>query len=146
MYIIDVSVEILEELGQPTDTSLPAISFWLTTNMGKLNNALGTAFVVNTDDFSLPTDFGEIEKAIFKKMFLVHYYGRKITENLGAAAQDAIVELSSDGATIRTVNKNEIAKSYNQLKKTEEADLKAMIASYLSGAVTPRNHIPLANY
>ena len=38
--IVDIADEIHRELGNPTDLSVPPISYWLTTNLGQLNNLL----------------------------------------------------------------------------------------------------------
>ena len=38
--VVDIADEIHRELGSPSDLSISAISYWLRTNIGQLNNLL----------------------------------------------------------------------------------------------------------
>ena len=57
---------------------------------------------------------------------------------LGAAALDSVIQISDLGTSIRKVNKNEIGKTYNQVKKQEQEELNRMIAAYKISASAPR--------
>ena len=53
MKIVDIADEIFRELGSPSDLSIPAIAFWLRSNMGALNNHINMAFKINTTTFEV---------------------------------------------------------------------------------------------
>ena len=38
--VVDIADEIHRELGSPSDLSISAISYWLRTNIGQLNNLI----------------------------------------------------------------------------------------------------------
>ena len=74
MKITDISHEIFTELGSPTNLSVPAIAFWIRTNVGTLNNLINTSFVLNASHEieetvdSVTTEIGRNEVSILKKM------------------------------------------------------------------------------
>ena len=106
--IVDIADEIHRELGNPTDLSIPPISYWLTTNLGQLNNLLNLTLTLDEDNLEFSTDLDDQQKVIFKKLYFVHYYNTKVRATLGAASTDSVVEVSSDGARVRKINKNEL--------------------------------------
>ena len=68
--IVDIADEIHRELGNPTDLSIPPISYWLTTNLGQLNNLLNLTLTLDEDNLELSTDLDDQQKVIFKKLYL----------------------------------------------------------------------------
>ena len=46
MKIVDIADEIYRELGEPSSISIPAISFWIRSNVGELNNRINTTFKI----------------------------------------------------------------------------------------------------
>ena len=56
MKVVDIADEVYRELGSPTDLSIPAIAFWLRTNIGSLNNHINTAFVINSTSYEIEQD------------------------------------------------------------------------------------------
>ena len=46
MKVVDIANEIFIELGEPSSLSIPAITFWVRSNIGKLNNAINTQFFI----------------------------------------------------------------------------------------------------
>ena len=46
MKIVDIADEIFRELGEPSTISIPAISFWIRSNVGELNNRINTTFKI----------------------------------------------------------------------------------------------------
>ena len=44
MKIVDLADQIFRELGEPSDLTLPAISYWVRSNVGGVNNYLNTSF------------------------------------------------------------------------------------------------------
>lgn len=138
MKVIDISIEIFKELSEPSDISVAAISFWIRSNVGSLNNLIGTEYTLNAESlYEFSPDIGEREKSILKKMYAIYYYGKKVLSNLGAAASSSLLEVTSDGATVRQINKNEISKTYLALKNNEQEDLDKLVFGYKGDAVSP---------
>ena len=48
MKIVDIADELFRELGEPSSISIPAISFWIRSNVGELNNRINTTFKIST--------------------------------------------------------------------------------------------------
>lgn len=156
MKVVDIATEIFKELSEPTNLSVEAISYWLRMNIGELNNHLNTSFrldesseiknnIDKEDREPVPfnsslTFIAEIdleEKAVLKKMYMVHYYEQQLRSTLGAAANDPVVEVVSDGSKVRKINKNELSKTYTSLKKQEYEELVYMISSYKNRLSSP---------
>jgi hypothetical protein len=135
MTTLSIADEIRRELGD-SSVSAPSIAFWLVNHIGDLNNLIQSSFAISADSISISPDLGQEEKSIFKKLYNIYYYEGKIRSFLGAAANDIVLEVSSDGATVRTVNKNELSKTYVQMKKMESEDLKALLAGYAGRSVS----------
>ena len=143
MKVVDISDQIYRELDSPTDLSIPAVSFWLRSNVGVLNNYINTKFLVNAvleivNEDDLDQEIGLEEVAILKKMYFLHDYEKKLRSVLGAAALDAVIQISDLGTSIRKVNKNEVGKTFAQVKKQEQEQLDKMIAAYKISASSPR--------
>ena len=66
MKIVDVANEIYMELGELSSLSIPAIAFWLRTNVGNLNARLNTSYEIDSD-FEIAPAMGLKEKDILKK-------------------------------------------------------------------------------
>jgi len=115
MKVVDIADEIFQELGEPSSISIPAITFWVRSNVGKLNNAINTEFAVNESSLEIQRKINDIttnididEVAIFKKMYSVYYYDTQIRANVKGLETDAVVEVSSDGMRVRKTSKTEI--------------------------------------
>ena len=151
MKVVDIADEIFRELSEPSTLSIPAIAYWVRSNVGELNNYLNTSFRVSHETFEIterveatgrePTSFNSSidndtlelqfeEKAVLKKMYNVHYYDQQLRSTLGAASNDPVVEVVSDGSKVRTINKNELSKTYASLKRQEYDELNDMINAY----------------
>jgi hypothetical protein len=167
MKIVDIADEIYRELAEPSSLSIPAISFWIRSNVGELNNRLNTAFKIydhgtEAYEFSgsfdkseyVPQAFNEAtgavglgdpasvaieaeEASILKKMYFVHYYDKQIRSTIGAASTDPVVEVASDGSRVRKINKNELSKTYLALKKEEYMELTDLINAYKLRKASP---------
>ena len=44
MKVVDIADEIYRGMGSPTETSVAAISYWLRSNIGTMNNHLNSIF------------------------------------------------------------------------------------------------------
>lgn len=140
MKVIDLGDELYRELNRPSELSVAAIAFWFQTNIGLLNETLGSSYSLNTTTLEVTDGTNNIDidtAAIFKKLYFIHYYDLKIRENLGASSVSSLLEVGSDGATVRKVNKNEIAKTYIQLRKQTREELDDLIHTRSFGAVSP---------
>tara|TARA_A100001201_G_C4092979_1_gene202773 strand:- start:1962 stop:2483 length:522 start_codon:yes stop_codon:yes gene_type:complete len=143
MKVVDIASEIYEELGRPSSLSIPSISFWLRNNIGGLNNYINTQFSIASDDFeiirtvdSAEAEISVYEKAVFKKMYFVHYYDQQIRVQL--ASSDNVVEVSQDGMSVRKVNKTEVIRHLTAIKKQENDELMAMVNAYKTNKAAPR--------
>jgi hypothetical protein len=134
--IVDISDEIYRELGEPSDLSLASVAFWLRTNIGDLNILINKKFYIidSTLEVGIPTDsgddFGDIEKSIFKMLYVMHYYERLFRNALGAASTDSTLEINQNGFMARKINKNELAKTYAQLRKQIADELQVLTKNY----------------
>ena len=135
--VVDIADEVHRELGSPSDLSIAAISYWLRTNIGQLNNLLYLSLSVDSDTLEFSTDLTDDQCVIFKKLYIIHYYDTKVRSTLGAAGTDSVVEVSSDGARVRKINKNELSKTWLQAKNQEYNELKQLISAYVSTQNAP---------
>lgn len=128
--ILEIADEIFEENDRDSDISIAGISFWLRSNIGMLNNAINKVYVLNGDQ-SITPPIDPDAKSIFKKMYEVKkYIPMKIRSNLGAASADPVVEVSSDGMRVRTVEKNKLAQVWIEMKKEATKELADLINAY----------------
>jgi hypothetical protein len=141
MKVVDIANEIYTELGQPKTLSVPPIAHWLRNNVGALNNKLNENFYVDSVDLEIKvdstsggtvtkTEVGDDEKIIFKKLYLIHHYDIQIRDSLGAASTDTIVEIASDGTSVRRVNKIQQSQTYQAAKKLEMEEMNQMVNAY----------------
>lgn len=141
--IVDISDEIYRELGEPSDLSLASIAFWLRTNIGDLNILINKKFYITDNTLEIGIlegsgdAFGNIEKSIFKMIYSIHYYERLFRNALGAASTDSTLEITENGFTARKVNKNELAKTYAQLRKQISDELYVLSKNYNLNEVEP---------
>jgi hypothetical protein len=135
MKVFDIADEIYRELGSPTDLHMPAIVFWLTSNLGQLNLLVASDYQLD-DDQNVNPDILEEDKAILKLLYFIDFYNRTIQSNLGAGAYDWAEVMEGD-SNIRRVSRNELAKTYIQVKKSLEERLNRLVSMKKQGAVIP---------
>jgi hypothetical protein len=134
--IVDISDEIYRELGEPSDLSIASIAFWLRTNIGDLNILINKKFYITDDtlEIGIPEnsgdEFKDIEKSIFKMLYSIHYYERLFRNALGAASVDGTIETDENGFRTKSVNKNELAKTYATLRKQINEELMVLTKNY----------------
>lgn len=144
--IVDIAYEIFEELGEPTNISIPSIAFWLRANLPKLNLLIDKNYSIGSNleiepsrnQFNAEEPFTLKEKSILQKMYMVSYYERLFRNALGAASVDSVVSVTDDGSTVVKINKNEIAKNYSQLKNQTNNDLLELVKIYNLNQVNPK--------
>tara|TARA_R100000808_G_C2152931_1_gene162724 strand:+ start:2465 stop:2947 length:483 start_codon:yes stop_codon:yes gene_type:complete len=138
MKIVDIADEIFRELDQPTEVSIPQIAFWVRVNIGTLNNLIYTEFKIDETTLEISPDPNIEEKSILKKLYTTHFYDMKIRSVLGASSLDAVVEVTSDGATVRKVNRNQTSQILTSIRKQEQDILSNLVESYKSNKAVPR--------
>jgi len=135
MKLVDLADITYREIDTPDTLSVPIIAFWLASNLPALNILIGTDYKLDNTEESNP-ELGDSESIILKYLYLIHFYGWLVKSSLGAAGI-GFSELSDGDTTIRWVSKNEIAKSYDQLKKALEARLNQLVFAYKQNTVVP---------
>jgi hypothetical protein len=135
--IVSIADEVYRELGDPSDLSIATISFWLRTNLGQLNNMLNIDAAIDESTLELTGELTVDQAVIFKKLYFIHYYDLKIRSTLGAASSDSVIEVASDGARVRKINKNELSKSWMAARKGERDELDKLINAYRITASAP---------
>lgn len=119
-----IASEIFNELGAPSDVSVASISYWLRSNIGKLNVLLASEYSINANS-EIDTSkelFTLLEKTIFKKLYIIHYYDRQILNLIGKARNINLVnststDLTTSGTTNSTNNSIEITEDGFTYKK-----------------------------
>lgn len=127
--ILTIAQNTYDELDSPTDVSVTSIASWMRNNLGRLNTAINTLFVLN-QDLSISPDIDLEAQNILTKMYLVRYYDKQIRSNLGASAIDPVRRVSSDGFTVEKLVTSDFAKIWNESKKTLIKDLDKAIRDY----------------
>ena len=119
MKIVDIADEIFRELGEPSTISIPAIAFWIRSNVGELNNRINTTFKI--------VDYGS-EAYEFSGSFVSPQYepqafneatgalGLSVSGDNGAASVPAIVSIQPEEASI--LKKMYIVHYYDQQIRT----------------------------
>ena len=145
MYADQIASGIFSDLDSPSNLSVISISSWVRNNIGTLNNYIFTDFVTPTGGVDqiyssgTPTIYlEEREGSILKQMYSVKYFERMMQSNLGAASVSVLMELESDGGKIKTVNKNELSKTWLSAKKEAQTELKDLIHYYKMNKSLPR--------
>jgi hypothetical protein len=130
--ITDIANEIFDELSEPEDISIPAIAFWLRSNIGKLNNLLCQSYSIDTtsQNYEITPEINDNVKDIFKTLYAIYYFGRQANRNLGAANFNTTVEIESDGSRVRKVSKNDNSKMWLEVQKTAKNDLTQLLNHY----------------
>ena len=143
MTVAAIADEIFKELGSPTDYSTSAISFWVRTNIGELNNLIMANYSVNSsqeieDDCDTPNEITKEAVAILKKMYKIHYHDLEIKKNLISISTDSIIEVRDQGSSVRKVNKNQVTLALANIRKQESNDLTDLVTAYRSRSSEPR--------
>ena len=128
MHLIDLSNNIFfSDLLETDDTSVVKILTYLIAHIGDLNNLISTSYTISGNDAS--PELGLDEAAIFAAIYMMNYYQRQVQSNLGASAFD-VLEVSEGDSRVRVMNRNELSKTYLQLKNQTKDNLTQMVESY----------------
>ncbi len=144
MKIVDLATELFIEIGEPSYTSIPAISYFLRSKIGEINDLLFEDFIIESSSGQYEIlDAGGVEisvnaAAILKKIYLVYSYDILIRANMNLLSQDSLLEFTDNlqGSTVRRTNRNEVSKTYATLKSAEQKNLNDLITAYrIKGAI-----------
>lgn len=139
MKVVDIAQEIYFDLGEPTDLSIAAISYWIRANIGNLNNTIFANFAIN-DSYEIVEDDAEINinaVAILKKMYMVHRYAVIIRSKITEVSANDVVEVQDQDTRVRRIDKNQLIRSISAEKKQEEEELRFLISNYRANRVNP---------
>ena len=71
MKIVDIADQVFQELGEPSTLSIPAISYWLRANVGRLNSAINSSYSVSETTYEIHQKINDKERReiILQKLF-----------------------------------------------------------------------------
>ena len=103
MKIVDIADEIYRELGEPSTISIPAISFWIRSNVGELNNRINTTFKIvdyGADAYEFSGSFvsPQYEPQAFNEG--TGALGLSVAGDNGATADPVIVSIQAEESSV----------------------------------------------
>lgn len=103
MKIVDIADEIYRELGEPSTISIPAISFWIRSNVGELNNRINTTFKIvdyGADAYEFSGSFAspQYEPQAFNEG--TGALGLSVAGNDGISSAPAIVSIQAEESSV----------------------------------------------
>jgi hypothetical protein len=143
MKIVDIADQIYRENGEPKTTSIPAIAYFLRTELGKLNVILYEDFWVEPSTLEIrhglrtkpdgtPIYIGQMAVAILKLLYLVYQCNLDIRNMLVSVTTDSVLKATDQEFSIEKVNKSELLKTLTTLKKDTLKELQDLVHSYRS--------------
>ena len=127
--VTSIAQEIYEEMGEPDDFSIAAIAAWVRRNIGGLNNSLNVSFSIDDTTLEIAPNLTDTEKYIFKKMYYIYFFDIKI-KSTGSLAINDYVSIKDDIGVVQKLNKNEVLKSFYNIRQQEYKELKDSIYKY----------------
>ena len=136
MKVVDIANEIYLENAQPSDTSIPAIAFWIRSNVGKLNNLIYTNYSINQTNLEV-VDASDVEidilaAAIIKVMYKVYRVELDIRGILAGIGTDSVLEARDQDFSVKKINKSELLKTMTAFKKDSLKELHDLVHYYRS--------------
>lgn len=140
---------VYSDLGEPEDYSQARLWAWFldNSNLGKLNNWIGTQFesVCYKDSNGVPTGIAispiptNDQLAVYKLVFTAQYYSDQAISFARSAATKGRdwISLSEGDSHITKVNPNEVAKTFKGLYNDAYASLKDAVKMYLKYNAVP---------
>jgi hypothetical protein len=103
MKIVDIADEIFRELGEPSTISIPAIAFWIRSNVGELNNRINTTFKIvdyGPDAYEFSGSFAspQYEPQAFNEA--TGALGLSVAGDNGTASAPAIVSIQAEESSV----------------------------------------------
>jgi hypothetical protein len=134
--VASIAQEIYEEMGEPDDFSIAAIAAWVRRNIGGLNNSLNASFSIDNITLEIAPNLTDTEKYIFKKMYSIYFFDIKI-KSTGSLAVNDYVSIKDDIGVVQKLNKNEVLKSFYNIRQQEYKELKDSIYKYNLNTTSP---------
>lgn len=122
-----------EELNEDSSTSVAAITQWLRTHVGDLNNLTNQGFYINSSYEILDEGGNEIDNdsvSIYRKLYEIYWLKKQSKLFLGANGIDVINSITQDGISIKSLNRNDQSKSYTELYKEAKNELKTLLNNF----------------
>ena len=142
MKVVDIADDIFREVGRPSDTSIPVISYWIRANVGALNNYINREFEVDSTTLEiLDKNSHEIladEAVILKKMYMVHHYDVQVRKNIGTIEKESIISVYDGEQSVTKINRNQVLLTLTSLKRAEEYELQKLITAYKTDKSSPK--------
>lgn len=148
-YLTQLVTNVYYDLGEPVNYSPARLTSWFidNSNLGKLNNLIGTTFsgVAYQNQESLVTGYGinpepsNDQLAIYKMLFDYEYFkgeARNIAKSSATKGSDW-TDLKEGDSTIKKINKNEISKNLRTMSRDAKEDLDKAVKMYLKYNAVP---------
>lgn len=144
-YIGALSSGIWQELGEPTSVSVPSISGWFMTNIGRLNNHLmictapATGIVAQSGWLFYPMELTPIELDVYAMLYEYSYYNTQIANIYNGIGLIANMYRSlKEGDTAITKDTSlDAAKAMKTLRDQLMQDIKWKSSLYRIGQAVP---------
>ena len=134
--VTSIAQEIYEEMGEPDDFSIAAIAAWVRRNIGGLGNMINTEFIINSSSLEITPNLTDTQKYIFKKMYSIYFFDIKI-KSTGSLAINDYVTIKDDIGVVQKLNKNEVLKSFYNIRQQEYKELLGFVNKYELNEITP---------
>lgn len=148
-YLTQLVTNVYYDLGEPVDYSPARLTSWFVdnSNVGKLNNLIGTNFsgVCYKDNNGIITGYGispepsNDQLSIYKMIFDCDYLKNQ-SKNLAKSATTIgsdWTDLREGDSSIKKINKNEISKNFRGLAQDCKAELDKAVKMYLKYNAVP---------
>jgi hypothetical protein len=110
-----------------------SICAWARNNIGLLNSLIHSNYQVDQTTYELldgTSEIGSQELGIYQLLYEINYFTRQQKNTLGIGGIDLAIEVSADGSTVKRVNRNEISKSWSEMKRTAMEQLNKLVNLY----------------
>jgi len=136
MLIVDLSNEIFLENNLNGISSIPAIAYFLRSNVGKLNSLLYEDFRIDPVSLEIVKPSGETishrAAFIFKVIYQLYQADLDIRGMLFSVNRDLILKATDQEFSIEKVNKSELLKTLVSYKKDLSTQLWQLVHTYRS--------------
>ena len=134
MLIVDIANSIWLENDSPKEISIPAVAYWIRTNLGKLNSILYEDFCLNqvTLEIQNCNSNGINDRAvmILKVLFRLYMADLDIRKMIHSSTRDTILKATDQEFSIEKINKSELLKTLTTIKKDTLKELWDLVHTY----------------
>lgn len=137
MLIVDIANSIWLENDSPQDISIPAIAYWIRTNLGKLNSVLYEDFYLNEQTLEIqkgcpanPKVINDRAVMILKVLFRLYMADLDIRRMLVSSVRNSVLKATDQEFSIEKINKSELLKTLTALKKDTLKEFWDLVHTY----------------